>query len=721
MSRHTCAIVWLAGLMGLVQMGTACLAAQEPAVDIRPFLVPVRATGAVTIGDKVLHPAGTLSGIVVGDGTLVLCPSFLQQALVPIPQTPRLGHVAYRAVLGGREVDAQPVYIGPDLMLLKIPAKAPTAALRPDMLKSGPPTGKRVILARAAAEGLRLAYAQPAPALYEEEDSRRLRIPACPLPGDWLGAICLEEDGSGILGLLTDFRPDPTDNPIYCLHLNNVSMAACPDAIVTRMDPRDLQTLVRNYAALELSRLAWMGVRYAFAADAAGSPEVVAVAQQSLAERAGILPGDRIVEANGEPPASGTNGELMLFATAGVDGPVRLKVRREGQVKEYKVDLPEPEASRPWRAEELDCVLERAWPPDGVGFRVRDIGSDGQLQVPGLRIADVIVRIDGQAFKDADHLKQAAEVPARRFRRAGLSRQRAGHSDREKIMNACIRILAITVVLMTTGVTAAAGKTESIGLEEFLPLLEQRDTVSPATPRRYLCELTQQSASEQPVRLLAEVRPEDGVVSLYSYDGLTPGAAATQPATDKADPEEPLFRKTMEFHYGAAGAVLRDAASQIEAHYPNLPLERLLAPTRAWLTALLKAHPSSVTIRKPVSEDAEQTYAITIEDMLMANDLQSGVVRIWVDAKDLVVTHMAFLYRPRVRGQSEPDHRQSIVKMHMKFTWRPAMDTIACKPEADTRYQRLDVLAATVSVNAPPTQGPGRRQSRLRARGRRSG
>jgi len=155
----------------------------------------------------------------------------------------------------------------------------------------------------------------------------------------------------------------------------------------------------------------WLGVT--FRTDTPGRAVVEAVEPGSPAEKAGLVPGDRIVRLDGKRPASVIELETMLLEReAGQE--VRLALARAGRTVEKTVRLaaaPKPDGAKlarrrfglqlqtlaPGLAATMRLGVDR-------GLLVAGTDPDSPAREAGIESGDVIVRVDRYRVADLDTL-----------------------------------------------------------------------------------------------------------------------------------------------------------------------------------------------------------------------------------------------------------------------------------------------------------------------------
>lgn len=123
-------------------------------------------------------------------------------------------------------------------------------------------------------------------------------------------------------------------------------------------------------------------------------PVVGAVEVGSLADRAGLLPGQEIIEINGKPTAGWSEVNLQLIRRLGESGSLQMLVRANGdQPQQLQLEL------KDWLkgAEEPDPIGSlgiRPWRP-AIAPIVAQLDPDGPAQSAGVRLGDRLVSLDG--------------------------------------------------------------------------------------------------------------------------------------------------------------------------------------------------------------------------------------------------------------------------------------------------------------------------------------
>lgn len=129
-------------------------------------------------------------------------------------------------------------------------------------------------------------------------------------------------------------------------------------------------------------------------------PVVGAVEVGSLAERAGLMPGQEIVEINGKPTAGWAEVNLQLIRRLGESGSLEMLVR--------KVDGDQPQRLQleltDWLkgAEEPDPIGSlgiRPWRPE-IAPVVAQLDPEGPAQAAGVQLGDRLVSLDGEALSE---------------------------------------------------------------------------------------------------------------------------------------------------------------------------------------------------------------------------------------------------------------------------------------------------------------------------------
>ncbi|WP_407296146.1 RIP metalloprotease RseP [Stutzerimonas zhaodongensis] len=129
-------------------------------------------------------------------------------------------------------------------------------------------------------------------------------------------------------------------------------------------------------------------------------PVVGAVAAGSLAERAGLVAGQEIVEVNGKPTAGWAEVNLQLIRRLGESGSLELLVREFDGDQSQRLQL----ELNDWLkgAEEPDPIGSlgiRPWRPE-IAPVVAQLDPDGPAQAAGVRIGDRLVSIDGTILNE---------------------------------------------------------------------------------------------------------------------------------------------------------------------------------------------------------------------------------------------------------------------------------------------------------------------------------
>ena len=129
-------------------------------------------------------------------------------------------------------------------------------------------------------------------------------------------------------------------------------------------------------------------------------PVVGAVEVGSLAERAGLMPGQEIVEINGKPTAGWAEVNLQLIRRLGESGSLEMLVREVDGDQSQRLQLeltnwlkgaeePDPIGSlgiRPWRPEIAPVVAQ--------------LDPEGPAQAAGVQLGDRLVSLDGEALTE---------------------------------------------------------------------------------------------------------------------------------------------------------------------------------------------------------------------------------------------------------------------------------------------------------------------------------
>ncbi|MGY8818644.1 MAG: RIP metalloprotease RseP, partial [Pseudomonadales bacterium] len=129
-------------------------------------------------------------------------------------------------------------------------------------------------------------------------------------------------------------------------------------------------------------------------------PVVGAVEAGSLAERAGLMAGQEIVEVNGKPTAGWADVNLQLIRRLGESGSLEMLVSEVdgGQSQRLKLEL------KDWLkgAEEPDPIGSlgiRPWRPE-IAPVVAQLDPEGPAQAAGVQIGDRLVSLDAEALTE---------------------------------------------------------------------------------------------------------------------------------------------------------------------------------------------------------------------------------------------------------------------------------------------------------------------------------
>ena len=129
-------------------------------------------------------------------------------------------------------------------------------------------------------------------------------------------------------------------------------------------------------------------------------PVVGAVEAGSLAERAGLSPGQEILEVNGKPTSGWAEVNLQLIRRLGESGSLDMRVRSLDSAQEQAVRL------------ELNDWLKGAEDPDPIGSLgirpwrpaiepvVAQLDPEGPAQAAGVRLGDRLVSLDGEPLQE---------------------------------------------------------------------------------------------------------------------------------------------------------------------------------------------------------------------------------------------------------------------------------------------------------------------------------
>lgn len=129
-------------------------------------------------------------------------------------------------------------------------------------------------------------------------------------------------------------------------------------------------------------------------------PVVGAIEAGSLAERAGLTPGDEILEVNGKPTSGWADVNLQLIRRLGESGSLAMLVRNVDGGQTQQLDL----ALNDWLkgAEEPDPIGSlgiRPWRPVIVPV-VAQLDPDGPAQAAGVQMGDRLVTLDGKPLAE---------------------------------------------------------------------------------------------------------------------------------------------------------------------------------------------------------------------------------------------------------------------------------------------------------------------------------
>lgn len=128
-------------------------------------------------------------------------------------------------------------------------------------------------------------------------------------------------------------------------------------------------------------------------------PVVGAVEAGSLAERAGLMAGQEILEINGKPTTGWADVNLQLIRRLGESGTLEMRVQADGdQAQRLQLELndwlkgveePDPIGSlgiRPWRPEIVPVVAQ--------------LDPEGPAQAAGVRLGDRLISLDGEPLDE---------------------------------------------------------------------------------------------------------------------------------------------------------------------------------------------------------------------------------------------------------------------------------------------------------------------------------
>ena len=129
-------------------------------------------------------------------------------------------------------------------------------------------------------------------------------------------------------------------------------------------------------------------------------PVVGAVEVGSLADRAGLVAGQEIVEINGKPTAGWADVNLQLIRRLGESGTLEILVRKVDGDQSQRLQL----ELKDWLkgAEEPDPIGSlgiRPWRPE-IAPVVAQLDPEGPAQAAGVQIGDRLVSLDGEALNE---------------------------------------------------------------------------------------------------------------------------------------------------------------------------------------------------------------------------------------------------------------------------------------------------------------------------------
>ncbi|MBA1262822.1 RIP metalloprotease RseP [Stutzerimonas stutzeri] len=129
-------------------------------------------------------------------------------------------------------------------------------------------------------------------------------------------------------------------------------------------------------------------------------PVVGAVEAGSLAERAGLISGQEIIEVNGKPTSGWAEVNLQLIRRLGESGSLDMRVRSLGSTQEQSIRLELNDWLR--GAEEPDPIGSlgiRPWRP-AIAPVVAQLDLEGPAQAAGVRLGDRLVSLDGEPLQE---------------------------------------------------------------------------------------------------------------------------------------------------------------------------------------------------------------------------------------------------------------------------------------------------------------------------------
>jgi len=129
-------------------------------------------------------------------------------------------------------------------------------------------------------------------------------------------------------------------------------------------------------------------------------PVVGAVEVGSLAERAGLMPGQEIVEINGKPTAGWAEVNLQLIRRLGESGSLEMLVRGVDGDQPQRLQLELTDWLK--GAEEPDPIGSlgiRPWRPE-IAPVVAQLDPEGPAQAAGVQLGDRLVSLDGEALTE---------------------------------------------------------------------------------------------------------------------------------------------------------------------------------------------------------------------------------------------------------------------------------------------------------------------------------
>jgi hypothetical protein len=383
-------------------------------VHLQNVLIDVRVVVTLKNVNQIYHPEGHMTGIRVSEEGLVLCPSFVQRT-----QPQLLGHVAiswvrYYATRDGQSREARILFGGAEFCLLDFGPGFAGPFVAEEALARQAVGGNHMKLMKASPGGIRAAIVHACRDVESQQIEPRWVVPGCTLTRDWLGALCVSVEGGQIMGVLSAFSISPQDNSVYNFSLDGAPLDIVPDAVVAPLDARHLRVLLGNPRLLQLSRLEWLGIKYAKERTPQDDPnacrwKILSLPSSSLGARCGLQAGDEIIRINEKIMTEPNDYGIFLTAEqAAGRTPVRLTFLRANEQKQCAVLVPDWADSPPTGIEGLGfTVVPVCSAPEGTAeFRVLDITATTMRCVRDLRIGDVIQRVNRKAFRHAGEMQQ---------------------------------------------------------------------------------------------------------------------------------------------------------------------------------------------------------------------------------------------------------------------------------------------------------------------------